>query len=51
MLNQYEIVDRGGIGNNQHLQTKPTVCRTIFLKVFQRVPQGDIMLFEKAVHL
>jgi hypothetical protein len=50
MLNQYEIVDRGGIGNDQHLQAKPTVRRTIFLKVFQRVPQGDIMLFEKSVN-
>jgi hypothetical protein len=49
LLNQYKVMDRGGIGNDQHLQTEPTMGLTILLQVFQRISQRNIVLFEKSV--
>ena len=29
----HQIIERRGIGNNQHLQPKPPMCLTVFLQV------------------
>jgi hypothetical protein len=42
-------MDRGGIGNDQHLEIKPAIGLAILLQVFQRIPQRNIVLFEKPV--
>ena len=44
------IMERGGIGNDQHLQPKPPMRLTVFLQVLQRIAQRHVMFLEKAVY-
>ena len=49
VLNQHEVRDRGGIGDDEHSEAKPTMGLTVLFQVFQRIPQRHIMIFEKRV--
>jgi hypothetical protein len=49
VLDQHEVMEGRGIRDDEHSEAKPTMGLPILFQVIQRIPQWDIMIFEKRV--